>query len=91
MGAQIRELNDEELRLGEEIRSLTERRAEVGFKRDDAIRALGESRERFAGLDRQVRALDADLEARRVDLATRRAAVETCGSSRSARRETGPS
>jgi len=76
MGAQIRELNDEELRLGEEIRSLTERRAELTLKRDDAIRALAESRERFAGLDRQVRALDADLEARRVDLATRRAAVE---------------
>jgi chromosome segregation protein len=76
MGAQIRELTEEELRLGEEIRSLGERRAELTLKREDAIRALGEARERFAGLDRQVRTLDADLEARRVELGARRAAVE---------------
>jgi chromosome segregation protein len=76
MGAQIRELTEEELRLGEEIRSLGERRTELTLKREDAIRALGEARERFAGLDRQVRTLDADLEARRVELGARRAAVE---------------
>ncbi len=76
MGAQIRELTEEELRLGEEIRSLGERRTELTLKREDAIRALGEARERFAGLDRQVRALDADLDARRLELGARRAAVE---------------
>ena len=76
MGAQIRELTDEELRLGEEIRSLSERRTELTLKREDAIRALAEARERFAGLDGQVRTLDADLEARRVELGKRRAAVE---------------
>ena len=76
MGAQIRELGDEEQRLGEEIRSLTERRADVGLKREDAIRALGEARERFAGLDRQVKELEADLETRRAELGRRRAAVE---------------
>jgi len=76
MGAQIRELTDEEVRLGDEIRSLSERRAELAVKREDAIRALAEARERFAVLDRQVRDLDADLEARRVELGMRRAAVE---------------
>ena len=76
MGAQIREMGEEELRLGEEMRSLTERRGEIGVKREDAIRALTEARERFAGLDRQVKALEADLEQRRVELGRRRAAVE---------------
>jgi chromosome segregation protein len=76
MGAQIRELSDEELRLGDEIRTLGDRRAELTIKREDAIRALAEARERFAVLDRQVRDLDADLEARRVDLGMRRTAVE---------------
>jgi chromosome segregation protein len=76
MGAQIRELTEEELRLGDEIRSLSERRTELTVKREDAIRALGEARERFTGLDHQVRTLDADLEARRIELGARRAAVE---------------
>jgi chromosome segregation protein len=76
MGAQIREMVEEELRLGEEIRSLTERRADVGAKLQDAIRALGEARERFAGLDRQGKELEADLEMRRADLGRRREAVE---------------
>jgi chromosome segregation protein len=76
MGAQIREMGEEEVRLGEEVRSLTERRAEVGVKREDATRALGEARERFSVLDRQVRTLEADLEARRADLGRTRAAVE---------------
>jgi chromosome segregation protein len=76
MGAQIRELTEEELRLGEEIRSLSERRTELTLKREDAMRALAEARERFTGLDHQVRTLDADLEARRIDLGARRAAVE---------------
>jgi len=76
MGAQIREMGEEEVRLGEEIRSLTERRAEVGLKREDAIRALGDARERFAGLDRQARELEADLETRRAELGRRREAVE---------------
>src|SRR6266700_437322 len=51
----------------EEMRSLTERRGEIGVKREDAIRALTEARERFAGPDRQVKALEADLEQRRVE------------------------
>jgi len=76
MGAQVREMGEEELRLGEEIRSLTERRAEVGAKLQDAIRALGDARERFAGLDRQVKEIEADLELRRADLGRRREAVE---------------
>ncbi len=76
MGAQIRELTEEEFRLGEEIRSLGERRTELTLKGEDAIRALGEARERFSGLDRQVRTLDADLEARRLELGARRTAVE---------------
>jgi DNA repair ATPase RecN len=43
MGAQIRELTEEDLRLAEEIRSLSERRTELTLKREDAIRALGEA------------------------------------------------
>src|SRR6266508_3286927 len=76
MGAQIREMGEEELRLGEEIRAITERRADVGAKLEDAIRALTEARERFAGLNRQVKALEADLEGCRAELGRRRAAVE---------------
>ena len=76
MGAQIREMGEEELRLGEEIRSLTERRLDVGAKLQDAIRALGEARERFTGLDRQVKELEADLEMRRAELGRRREALE---------------
>ncbi|MDO8475128.1 MAG: chromosome segregation protein SMC [Candidatus Rokubacteria bacterium] len=76
MGAQIREMGEEELRLGEEIRSLTERRTDVGAKLQDAIRALGDARERFVGLDRQVREFDVDLEMRRSELGRRREAVE---------------
>ena len=76
MGAQIRELGEEEARLGEEIRGITERRGEVGVRREDTLRALGEARERFAALDGQVRALEAELDARRAELGRRREAVE---------------
>ena len=76
MGAQIRELSEEDVRLGDEIAGLRDRRAELAVKHEDTIRALSEARERFAGLDRQVRVLDAELESRRAELATRRAAME---------------
>jgi chromosome segregation protein len=76
MGAQIREMGEEERRLGEEIRSLTERRTEVGAKLEDAIRALGEARERFAALDQHVKELEADLVTCRALLGRRREAVE---------------
>ena len=76
MGAQIRELSEEDVRLGDEIAGLRERRTELAVKREDTIRALGEARERFAALDRQVRVIDADLETRRAELAVRRAAME---------------
>ncbi len=76
MGAQIRELGEEELRLAEEVRSLGERRAAVGVEREETIRGLGEARERFGERERQVRALEADLEACRGELGRRREALE---------------
>jgi chromosome segregation protein len=76
MGAQIRELGEEELRLAEEVRSLGERRAAVGVEREETIRGLGEARERFGERARQVRALEADLEACRGELGRRREALE---------------
>src|SRR5207244_11986311 len=63
MGAQIRELGEEEVRLAEEVRSLGERRAAVGVERAETMRGPGEARERFGERERQVRALEADLEA----------------------------
>ena len=76
MGAQIRELGEEEVRLAEEVRSLGERRAAVGVEREETIRGLGEARERFGERERQVRALEADLEACRGELGRRREALE---------------
>ena len=76
MGAQIRELGEEELRLAEEVRSLGERRAAVGVEREETIRGLREARERFGERERQVRALEADLEACRGELGRRREALE---------------
>jgi chromosome segregation protein len=76
MGAQIRELGEEELRLAEEVRALGERRAAVGVEREETIRGLAEARERFGERERQVRALEADLEACRAELGRRREALE---------------
>jgi chromosome segregation protein len=76
MGAQIRELGEEETRLAEEARSLGERRAAVGMEREETIRGLAESRERFGEREQQVRALETDLDACRAELGRRREALE---------------
>jgi chromosome segregation protein len=76
MGAQMRELGEEEARLGEELRSLNDRRAGVGVERAETLRALADARERFGERELQVRALEADLDLRRGELARRRDALE---------------
>ena len=76
MGAQIRELGEEDARLAGEIGALGERRETLNLEREDKLHGLGEARARHA--DRLVRVgeLEAMLEACRAALVDRRARYE---------------
>jgi len=72
---QIRELDEEDGRLGGEITAVGERRVALGAERDDKIRGLGEGRERhadwiarLADLEERAAAARLDVDARRVRL-----------------------
>jgi chromosome segregation protein len=72
MGLQIRDLADEDTRLGEEIRSLGERRVALGAERQGKLAAVLEGRQRHTELDTQSRQIQAELESCRAALADHR-------------------
>ncbi len=76
MGLQIRDQTDEEARLGEEIRTLGERRCALGTEREEKSVALAEGRQHHAAQDARMREIQAELDGCRVSLAEQRQRFE---------------
>ena len=74
MGAQIRDLGEEDVRLAGEIGSLGERRQSLAHERDGKLHDLGDARARHADLGSRASEIEAALSACR---ARRRAICET--------------
>src|SRR5262245_53956972 len=76
MGLQIADLDEEEARLGTEIRALGERRVGLDVERTDKLRAIDGERERQTALGARLRELQARIDACRAALADRRQRFE---------------
>ncbi len=72
MGAQIRDLGEEDDRLAGEITALGERRRGLGLESEDKLRSLGEARDRHADRASRLGELEGMLEVSRAGLFERR-------------------
>src|SRR6185436_8410426 len=76
MGLQIREMNEEGVRLAEDLRLGAERLATVGGEREQRRGALGEARAAVEGRGAAAQALEAEVERHRQGLASERDRLE---------------
>ena len=72
MGVQIRELGEESVRLDEEVRSTTERKASIVVERENVRLALGDTEQVAAERSRAATEFEAALERQRAALAVER-------------------
>ncbi|HKZ07056.1 MAG TPA: chromosome segregation protein SMC [Methylomirabilota bacterium] len=73
---QIREADEEDGRLGGEIRAIGERRVALSVEHDDKVRALGDGRERHADWLARLADLEERVEAARREVEERRARLD---------------
>jgi chromosome segregation protein len=69
---QLRELGEEDVRLAEEVRGISDRRLGLAVERDDKTAALAEAEERHGEVTRRIGELETELEEIRAGLAERR-------------------
>jgi chromosome segregation protein len=76
LAVQIRELDEEDARLGGEIRAVGERRVVLDAEREDKVQALAEGRERHADWLARLADLEEEAEAARREVEQRRERLE---------------